>query len=78
MESALETKFQLKARETDIIWVPSQEMLVHLESEDTVNKLNAFIDELRRESSVQGISMNIAQGKVDEDAWTQLQSKLVV
>ncbi|KAI9885476.1 MAG: hypothetical protein M1823_002705 [Watsoniomyces obsoletus] len=76
VESTLQAKFQLKVRETGIVWVPSQDMLVQALSEGTVNKLCAFIDELRRESSVQNISMNVAQGSLKEDVWTQLQSRL--
>jgi hypothetical protein len=66
----------LKILDAKIVWLPSKETLANVTSADVAEKLIPFVDELQRDPSVRSISMNLAQGKVDDDIWLNLQRKL--
>ncbi len=66
----------MKILDAKIVWLPSKETLVNVTSADVAEKLIPFVDELQRDPSVRSISMNVAQGKVDDDLWLSLRKKL--
>ncbi|KAI7694229.1 hypothetical protein KC322_g10452, partial [Hortaea werneckii] len=62
---------------SEIIWEPNEETKVGLQDESAARELNTFVDLLQeRESTVNAIAMNVAQGALAEDPWKDLQSRL--
>jgi len=62
---------------SEIIWEPNEETKVGLQDESAARELNTFVDLLQeRESTVNAIAMNVAQGALAEDFWKDLQSRL--
>ncbi|RMY66695.1 hypothetical protein D0863_08256 [Hortaea werneckii] len=62
---------------SEIIWEPNEETKVGLQNDSAARELNTFVDLLQeRESTVNAIAMNVAQGALAEDSWKDLQSRL--
>ncbi|KAL2351406.1 transcriptional regulator-domain-containing protein [Cryomyces antarcticus] len=67
----------LEAERSDIIWDPNVDTKVGLEDEQSVKDLSDFVEELQeKESSIQGVYMNVAQGNIDTSLWADLQSRI--
>nr|OQO16718.1 hypothetical protein B0A51_16748 [Rachicladosporium sp. CCFEE 5018] len=77
MGEAVAKELELEIAKEDIIWEPKEDTVVSLESENHAGELASFIDDLRgKESSVQAIAVNVAQGSLPAEAWEDLQSRL--
>ncbi|KAI7152361.1 hypothetical protein KC352_g28151 [Hortaea werneckii] len=62
---------------SEIIWEPNEETKVGLQDDSAARELSTFVDLLQeRESTVNAIAMNVAQGALAEDPWKELQSRL--
>ncbi|KAK3054998.1 hypothetical protein LTR09_004158 [Extremus antarcticus] len=74
---AMGKALNLVVKTNDIIWSPNAETQIALSDERQADDLGSFVDLLLdRETSVQAVSMNVAQGSTDEGAWKELQSRL--
>ncbi|KAF2717963.1 YebC-like protein, partial [Polychaeton citri CBS 116435] len=61
----------------EISWVANQDTKVPVESKEAALELEKFIDMLaEKESTIQGVAMNVNQGNLDEDIWKSLQGKV--
>ncbi|KMP09564.1 hypothetical protein CIRG_09734 [Coccidioides immitis RMSCC 2394] len=58
---AISTSTGLKIETLDIIWDPNQDTMVTLSSEEAANELDEFLDNVREETTVQEIYMNLAR-----------------
>lgn len=73
----LSSSLGLEITNSDIIWDPNEDTKVPLEKESSAQDLSGFVDALQdKETSVQGVYMNVAQGSLDEGAWAELQSRI--
>jgi len=62
---------------SEIIWDANEDTKTPLESDKAAVELVRFVEVLQdKESMVQGIYMNIAQGSVAEEPWSELQSRI--
>lgn len=59
-----------------IVWEAIQETMVGMSSEETAQGLCEFVDAAFERSGVQGVSMNVAQGELNSEAWRELHSRL--
>ncbi|KAK3700680.1 hypothetical protein LTR37_015869 [Vermiconidia calcicola] len=74
---AVSSAMELMIKRSEIVWSANPDTKVAIPSEDAAEELSGFVDELLdKESSVQAISMNVAQGKLSTEAWKELQSRL--
>jgi len=62
---------------SEIIWDANEDTRVPLVDDKAAIDLAGFVEKLQeKESNVQGVYMNVAQGKVEENYWAELQSRL--
>lgn len=62
---------------SEIIWDANEDTRVPLEPGNAVNEISKFVDMLQeKETSVQGVYMNVAQGSLDEESWADIQSRI--
>jgi transcriptional/translational regulatory protein YebC/TACO1 len=73
---ALQKSLGLKVESSDIIWDANEETKVQLESEDVVKALSNFVEALQDNPNVQGVYANVAQGKLADEVWEDLQVRL--
>lgn len=74
---ALSGGLGLNIASSDIIWDPNEDTMVPLSDSVAAKELSEFVDALQdKDSSVQGIYMNVAQGSIDEGAWAELKSRI--
>lgn len=74
---AMTSALGLQIATSDIVWDPNGDTKVGLSDEDMAQDLSSFVDELQdKESSVQAVSMNVAQGSLKEELWRELQSRI--
>ena len=74
---ALSAALELDISGSDIISDANEDTKVALDSEEATMELARFVDALQeKESSMQGIYMNVACGSVDEGVWAELQSRI--
>lgn len=74
---AISKALHVQIATSDIVWDPNEDTKVPMTSEDDARELGQFIDELQeKETSVQSVAMNVAQGSLDADAWNDLRSRL--
>lgn len=60
----------------EVIWDPNEDTKVEIPSEEAAGDLSAFLDELlQKEQSVQSISLNVSQGKLDSEVWKDLTAR---
>jgi transcriptional/translational regulatory protein YebC/TACO1 len=77
MGEAMSTGLGLVITNSEIIWSPNEDTKVALPSETAAEELSAFVDDLlEKETTVQAISMNVAQGNISDFAWKDLESRL--
>lgn len=75
---SLAESFKLTIESSDILWDPNEDTLVPLDSESALASLKNLVNALQEDQSVQGIYVNISQGKVSDEAWAELQEKIPV
>ena len=74
---AVSAALGLDIKTSEIIWYPNEDTKVGVENEDAAQDLAAFVEELQgKESSVQAVAMNVAQGSLSSEIWKELQSRL--
>lgn len=74
---ALSKTMGLQIAASEIFWDANEDTKVHLEDDAAAKQLAVFVDGLREmEPAVQGIYMNVAQGKVEDGPWAELMSRL--
>jgi len=74
---SLSSALGLEISGSEIIWDPNEDTKIPLDGEQSVQELIKFVDVLQdRETSVQGIYMNVSKGSVDESSWAELQSRI--
>lgn len=74
---AMSRSLGLQIATSEIVWDPNEETKVGVQSEDTATDLAAFVDDLQeKESSLQAVAMNVAQGSLSADSWKELQSRI--
>ncbi|KAI9839363.1 MAG: hypothetical protein M1837_002130 [Sclerophora amabilis] len=70
---------RLKVQSSSIIWDPKEDTRVMIDSEKAVEALCAFVEELRENSAVQDVYMNIARGDgIAEEVWIDLLDRLAI
>lgn len=73
----ISSTLDLEIKTSEIIWRPNEDTTVGLASEQAVEELSGFVDDLQhKEPSVQAVAMNIAQGSASGEAWKDLRSRL--
>ncbi|KFY33571.1 hypothetical protein V494_07532 [Pseudogymnoascus sp. VKM F-4513 (FW-928)] len=70
---SLAESFKLTIESSDILWDPNEDTLVPLDSEGALTSLKNLVNALQEDQSVQGIYVNISQGKVSDETWAELQ-----
>ncbi|KAK4580228.1 hypothetical protein LTR86_000431 [Recurvomyces mirabilis] len=62
---------------SSILWDPNGDTKVAVQDEKAAQELGEFVDELQdRETSLQAVSMNVAQGSLDDVLWKEVQTRL--
>jgi transcriptional/translational regulatory protein YebC/TACO1 len=74
--AALSKSHGLKAESSDIIWDANEDTMVPLESEEQFMSLKRLVDALQENQSVQGVYVNVLQGNISDEAWSELGEKL--
>ncbi|QSZ37841.1 hypothetical protein DSL72_008941 [Monilinia vaccinii-corymbosi] len=69
---ALQKKFDIKIRSSDILWDPNEDTNVPVDAGDATNKLISFVESARDNSDVQGIYANVVQGNIEDGQWEEL------
>lgn len=66
----------LQIASSEVIWDPNEDTKVEVPSEEAAGDLSDFVDELlQKEQSVQSISLNVSQGKLDSEIWNDLTAR---
>ncbi|ESZ97196.1 hypothetical protein SBOR_2452 [Sclerotinia borealis F-4128] len=73
---ALQKKFDIKIRSSDIVWDPNEDTNLPVDEGEATVKLSAFIEAARDNSDVQGIYANVVQGTIGDEDWEDLISGL--
>ena len=74
---AVSSALGLSIKTSDIFWDPNEDTKTVVPSEDAAQDLAMFVDNmLENESTVQAISMNVAQGSLSGESWKELQARL--
>lgn len=74
---AISTALDLQIATSEILWEANEDTKVEVPNEDAAADLGSFIDRLQeKESSLQSIAMNISQGNLSEDVWSDLQERI--
>jgi len=62
---------------SSILWDPNSDTKVAVPDEKAALELSEFVDALQdRETSLQAVSMNVAQGSLDDTIWKEVQTRL--
>ncbi|KAK4968174.1 hypothetical protein LTR66_007331 [Elasticomyces elasticus] len=73
----LASELGLEINSSEIIWDANEETLVDLKGEEEAENLANFVDALQeKESSLQGVYMNIKQGQTQAGSWAELVNRL--
>jgi len=73
---ALIKSHDLKVQSSDIIWDPNADTKVPLEEPAFAQRFIELIDAMRDHPNVHGVYANVAQGKIDDELWEDLESRL--
>jgi len=73
---ALIKSHNLKVQSSDIIWDPNADTKVPLENPAFAQRFIELIDAMRDHPNVHGVYANVAQGKIEDELWEDLQSRL--
>lgn len=71
--NGLQDSLGLKVLSSDIVWDPNEDTMVKMDDEAALKTLTELVDALQDDPNVQGVYANVAQGKVSDDVWEQLQ-----
>lgn len=75
---AVSNTLGVSIKTSDIIWDPNEDTKIAVPSEDAAQDLASFVDNMvDEESTVQSVSMNVAQGNLSVDSWKELQARLI-
>lgn len=72
----LANKFGLEVLESDIVWAPNEDTKVSVESQETLDTLDAVFASLRDYTEVKGLYANLRQGSVADDQWERIDRSL--
>ena len=74
---AIANALALDIATSNIIWDANDDTKVGVGNEEAAQELSGFVDELQeKESTVQAVAMNVAQGSLSLDAWKDLQARI--
>lgn len=74
---AVSKALDIQVASSEVIWDPNEDTKVEVPGDEAADELGTFLDNLQdKESTVQSIAMNVAQGSLSEDAWKDLQGRL--
>jgi len=74
---SLSEKLDVQIATSEIVWDPIEDTKVAMQSDEAAQDLTKFLDALQeRESSLQGVYMNVSQGSADDEAWAELRSRM--
>ena len=74
---ALNKTLGLQIAASEILWEANEDTSIGVPDGNMAEELNTFVDVLQeRESSLQAVAMNVAQGQLEEEPWKELQSRL--
>lgn len=74
---AISKALNLQIATSEILWEANEDTKVEVPDEDAAADLGSFIDRLQeKEASLQSIAMNISQGKLSEEIWSDLQERI--
>lgn len=74
---AISKSLGIQIATSEIVWDPNEETKVGVQSEDMATDLAAFVDDLQeKETSLQAVAMNVAQGSLSAEIWKELQSRI--
>ncbi|KAK3115506.1 hypothetical protein LTR53_005082 [Teratosphaeriaceae sp. CCFEE 6253] len=74
---ALTKALGLQIAASEILWDPNEDTKIEVRDDKAAEELGSFVDELQeRESSLQAVAMNVAQGGLNDESWRELQSRL--
>lgn len=74
---AIQGALGLQISRSEIVWEANADTVVDLEKEETAQEIIEFLDNLEdKEPNLQSVAMNAAQGKVSDQTWAALQSRL--
>ncbi|KAK3112004.1 hypothetical protein LTR53_012166 [Teratosphaeriaceae sp. CCFEE 6253] len=74
---ALAKALGLQIAASEILWDPNEDTKIEVRDDKAAEELGGFVDELQeRESSLQAVAMNVAQGSLNDESWRELQSRL--
>lgn len=74
---AISKALDVQVASSEVIWDPNEDTKVEVPGEEAADELGAFLDNLQeKESTVQSIAMNVAQGTLSADAWKDLHGRL--
>lgn len=75
---AVSNSLGVSIKTSDIIWDPNEDTKIAVQSEDAAQDLASFVDTMvDEESTVQSVSMNVAQGNLSAESWRELQARLI-
>ncbi|KAI5367648.1 putative transcriptional regulator TACO1, integrase-like protein [Septoria linicola] len=75
---AIAKALELQIATSEVVWDPNEDTKVEIPDDDAAAGLCAFLDELQdKEQTVQSIALNVSQGKLDGEAWKDLQARYV-
>ncbi|KAF2015313.1 DUF28-domain-containing protein [Aaosphaeria arxii CBS 175.79] len=71
-------ELEMEIEESEIIWDPNEDTKVQLENDPAAKELSNFLDDLQEVTGIQGIYMNLAQGGVSDELWTDIRGKVTI
>ncbi|KAF2219392.1 transcriptional regulator TACO1-like protein [Elsinoe ampelina] len=76
---AISKALGLEISRSEVVWAPNEDTVVQVDDADIAGNFCKFVEDLQNEdSTVQGVYMNITRGKIEDEAWEDLQSKVNV
>lgn len=74
---AVSAALDLSIATSKIIFDPNEDTKIGVQSEEAAGEIVEFLDELQeKESSVQAVAINVAQGDLSPDAWKDLATRI--
>ncbi|KAH7125619.1 transcriptional regulator-domain-containing protein [Dendryphion nanum] len=74
----IKKSLDVEIEESEIIWDPNEDTMVALDDEAAAAQLNDFLDDLQEIAGIQAVYVNWAKGKISENLWAELRSKVAV
>ncbi|KAF7186592.1 putative transcriptional regulatory protein [Pseudocercospora fuligena] len=74
---AVSAALELPIATSKIIFDPNEDTMIGVQNEEAAAEIVEFLDELQeKESSVQAVAINVAQGNLSPDAWKDLATRI--